>query len=458
MNSGRKITAILLMLLVLTIQLAGCRENKNGGEAGETQNKETVNNYEKKQLVIGVIGRDDNLKEKVKEYTERNIGCEIIIKEYCRDENNNQLSYEEALEWLKNDIMKDGSIDMVSISDINPRDISGYDMFENLYKYMEKDTLLSYKNYNDNILKLYEDKGSLMAVPARFSISCLASDKSLLGEEALTLEKFLEIRKNNRDKKIYNNFLTVSEELENLIGTNISYFLNMNEKECRFNDGSFEKILEIASEFEKEEKMQVTAEDEINLIKGKTLFSNHLFSDAKEYGYYFAVFGENFNITGYPAVDGKGLRAEICGKIFALNKNSENKEECWKFIRSMFSEQLLAENEQASGFSVDLDEMEKQLNEICLSNALDKREESGYYRQFHVSSDLVLKYPYISENQKNELKEMILSVNVLKSREDIVCKIVEEEAEAYFNGSKSAAEVSEAVQNRVEQYINEKSK
>lgn len=403
-------------------------------------------------MVIAVIERNNNLKEKVKAYNESNIRCEITIKEYYRDENNNTLSYEESLEWLKNDIMRDDSIDMVSISDINPRDISGYDMFEDLYKYIEQDAVLSKNNYNYNILKLYEDNGSLMAIPAKFAISGLASEKSLLGEEALTLDKFLEIRKTNQDKEIYN-YRSRSEALETLIATNISYLVDINEKKCRFNDGNFEKMLEIVSGFETEQK-SLGAEEEINLMEGKTLFSNHWFSCAEEYGYYFAVFGDNFKINGYPTVDGNGLRADVCGTLITLNKNSKNKEESWKFINSIYSKQYVSESELL-GFSVVLDEMEKQLDRICAVNAPGDGTESKYYMQLHYG-DLTLKYPYISENQKNELREILLSVNLLTSREDIICKIVNEEAEEFFSGSKSAAEVSEAVQSRAEQYVNEK--
>lgn len=453
MNKIKKITS-LVMMAVMLMQLTACSQGSGSGSNKETtmETEEGTKYSGPEQLVLATLESSYNLEEMVEIYTQNNSKYEITIKEYCYDEDRNLLSYDDALSRLKQDIMEGDSIDIVCLDDINPQDIFGNEMFEDLYTYIQNDTGMSERRLNENILKLYEDSGSLMAIPSKFCISCMVSEKSLLGDENLTADRFLEIMQSNVGKQMYD-YCSRAEELDKLVAANINYLIDRQKKTCNFNDGSFETILEIASGFE-EKKNYIGGTEEIKMImEGEMLFSRFSFSNAEEYGYYIALFGNDFNITGYPSLDENALEASISG-LFAINKNSNHKESCWKFIKSMFNSQFSADSND-SGFSVDMDEMEKQLDKICKVDSNGNEIRSGYYKYLHVD-DIVLEYPYISESQKNDLREIALSVKSLLCSEETICQIVNEEAEAFFDGSKSAAEVCEIIQSRVEEYLKEK--
>ena len=61
----------------------------------------------------------------------------------------------------------------------------------------------------------------------------------------------------------------------------------------------------------------------------------------------------------------------------------------------------------------------------------------------------------MSQEQADQLVDFIYSVNNKVFHNEDIVNIVTEEAEAFFKGQKSAKEVTELIQNRVQLYINE---
>ena len=93
-----------------------------------------------------------------------------------------------------------------------------------------------------------------------------------------------------------------------------------------------------------------------------------------------------------------------------------------------------------------------------LQEACEEKDESSEdaYFQDYTSGKQVKKKPMTQEEAK-EFYDYVLSIDTMYEVETDIQNIISEEASAFFSGQKTAEEVAEIIQNRVNVYINENS-
>lgn len=417
----------------------------------------------KKEIVFACFDSDEYVKAQAVKFNKTNSDYKIVVKEYADfDGEYNDDAYEAARLKLNQDILSGKNIDIIDIGSIDINTYAGKGLFENLYDYIEKDSEMSQKNLNKNILKMFEDEGRLMALPTRYYVSGLASDKNLLGDDLLTFDKFLQIIEENPDKEMYE-YASRENVLYKLYSGSSDYFVDSKNKKCNFTDGNFENVLKIAAKFKTDEEvyenMEEMESEPKKISDGNMLFLNFQMYDPVEYQIPATLFKNGFNVTGYPSVNGESLEAEISGNLFAISSGSDYKDECWDFIKSIFEKDSTYSNDYCMGFSVDNDVLDKQIEEACRPN--EYTDENGNIIQGSISSfaweDFRLELYPLTKEQAADLKEIILSADKLcRDRyEDEIYTIIMEEADAFFNGEKSAKDVCDVIQSRADIYINE---
>ena len=134
----------------------------------------------------------------------------------------------------------------------------------------------------------------------------------------------------------------------------------------------------------------------------------------------------------------------------AVNAHSTHREGAWEFIRF-----LIEEKTQSAGFASFMQPAHKSAFEEWL------QERIIYKLATKHMEDGVLLTPYyygadISEEKQAEYRQAVEDARPLPLRTRPILTIIQEEAENYFNGSKSAEEVSKIVNNRVQLYLNER--
>ena len=72
-----------------------------------------------------------------------------------------------------------------------------------------------------------------------------------------------------------------------------------------------------------------------------------------------------------------------------------------------------------------------------------------------MSSDSIL--GPLSQEEADQLRELVSSLSVIRFRYEDITNIIEEEANGFFTGNKTAEDVSKIIQNRVEIYLSEHS-
>ncbi len=124
----------------------------------------------------------------------------------------------------------------------------------------------------------------------------------------------------------------------------------------------------------------------------------------------------------------------------AVNANSRNKEGAWEFISY-----LIGEESQGRDFDVTVMPVHRGVFEVWLQEMIEKYGEIyGAYKDEDLSA-----------KKQEEYRNAVENVRFLPLRTVPVLKIILEEAEDYFNGTKSAEEVSRVLDNRVQLFLDE---
>lgn len=165
----------------------------------------------------------------------------------------------------------------------------------------------------------------------------------------------------------------------------------------------------------------------------------------------------SFNGTAEQAAEGRvssgilfddGCYGEsVSGFTMAINVNSAHKDGAWEFISFLLGEEVQYREEWSlppvhrKSFDRWLDWYIRDLSQVRFENGHE-------YHPPYVGADT-------SEEKREEYRQAIEEARPLPARTAPVLAIILEEAEDYFNGSKSAEEVSSVINNRVMLYLEE---
>ena len=164
-----------------------------------------------------------------------------------------------------------------------------------------------------------------------------------------------------------------------------------------------------------------------------------------------ATFGEeDFTFAGYPTSNGKGGKLNIFTR-FAISEKSKVKEGAWEFIKTYFDTSI-PDNYYTYGYPSLKADLEKRLDkEMSLTKY-------GSEELENVQTKLgFIQYP-LTQEERDDLERYVLSCDTLANTMDYdVESVCYEEADAFFNGEKTAEEAAKMMQNRISILISEKS-
>ena len=305
---------------------------------------------------------------------------------------------------------------------------------------------------------------TVTAVIFAYSINGVASQKNLIGDGKLTIDKFAQIMEQNPDKEIFST--TSQNEMLNLLFMyNENYFIDYKNKSCNFTDGTFAKVLECAKKFLTEDELMDsyngddTTSDETKVSRGDLIFYKTYISDPQQYQVVDLLFNHEFNITGYPSVEGTDLSASV-RSVFSISTSSKYKEQSWEFIKYMFDYVNENAGDYMNGFPVDNDKMDEYLKKAC--EPVIDTDENGNGEEvpstYGFGDGLELKLYALTQEQADAIKKLADSITILApdQQNGEVYNILQEEAAAFFTGKKSASDVCEVIQSRINIMINEK--
>ena len=171
------------------------------------------------------------------------------------------------------------------------------------------------------------------------------------------------------------------------------------------------------------------------------------------------------NLFGYKGqAEREAAGKVLCGTLFddgfhtvsssrftlAVNANSSHKKGAWELIRFLIEKKTQ---------TTDFDSLVQPVHRNAFSEWLQKKIIYELATE-HIKDGVLYSPAYygedISEEKQAEYRQAVEDARPLPLRTRPILTIIQEEAENYFNGSKSAEEVSKIVNNRVQLYLNER--
>lgn len=225
---------------------------------------------------------------------------------------------------------------------------------------------------------------------------------------------------------------------------NNSMFINWDERKCNFNNEEFTRILEIAKDYGKEE----TYSDEYfmeSLENGEFLAWRSVISGISNYAEGRNLIGNKGHFVGLPTnEDYSGFW--VCNSFLVINKNSQNMDTIKDFLKELLS----VENQGRT--------MLISIREDAIRSNMEPATYNEYGEKIYwfVNNDGLIMEVEAKPDGTSYLEEYIdflKKCGPVPYSDENIQKIILEEAELFFNGSKTAEQTAEVIQNRVQLYL-----
>lgn len=173
---------------------------------------------------------------------------------------------------------------------------------------------------------------------------------------------------------------------------------------------------------------------------------------------YTGMYGEPVAFIGFPTSKESGTYLSSAGALLAMSSKSPYQDGVWQFIRMSLTKEAQEKNSKSSyGFPV-------------MKSALDKMFETDMEEEYYEGPDgEKVKQPKTTwgyddfsidiyaatEEEVAAMRKLIESAHSTSRYDVQMSNIIEEETAAFFEGQKSAKDVADIIQSRVQIYVNE---
>lgn len=445
-------------ILVITTSWNG-ESDANQVELAYLTKKKGSEVPEKKILTYGTLMLDYEVRKQILEFNRTNQEYRIEVKEYYTDYGEED-AYQNSVQQMNSDVVSGKCPDIIDISSGNVQSYMAKGVVADLYPFIDKDEEINREDYLESVLKAYEKNGKLYALPSSFFISTIMAKVSDVGDrKSITLDEVMELAKNIPEGAELYQYASKSSVLNSIMRMNMDVYVNWDTGECRFNGEEFIKALEFANTFPKEYSWQEDGPSVPTKIReGKLIMMDTSISSMQEYQMYKGMYGEPVAFVGYPTSKESGSCIVSNGSLLAMSAKSPYQDGVWQFIRSGITREAQeGDSNYRYGFPVMKSALEKQFAE-------DMEEE--YYegpdgekiKQSKTTwgyDDFQIEIFAATEEEVAAVRGLIESVNTSYQFDMQMFSIIEEEAEAFFEGQKTAKDVADIIQSRVQIYVNE---
>lgn len=389
---------------------------------------------------------------------------------------------------MSTQLMSGGGADILAIDILPYYKYAENGLLEDLSNYINIDTDFDVDDYSQNILEATKYKGGQYILPMDYNFEILTYDSSYMNDDqeqyfednnTLNYRDLIEVGSEvleDNDIKLFGLFGGI-EAMPNLFttlgGLNFSKFVDLETGKVDFTSGSFEQLLEDVKSYEEQgflmEGMierdstgepggrimmqgnrETTLFDISNSMILPRLFYREENRDIMISG--SGAIDENTEIGGILTNDDNQVNFEF-SQAYGINSNSQNKKLAWEFLKFLASEEQ-QKSLELRGYPINNDALEEKLKENILGNMFRRlmdEEETTNNDPVELTEEQQIAYEKLKEAVDKYSKEL----NNYVITDEVITSMIMSEVREFFNGSKSATEVSNALQSKVELYVNE---
>lgn len=328
-----------------------------------------------------------------------------------------------------------------------------------LYPYIDQDETMEREDFQENVLKAYETDNRLYGIPVYYWINTMAVAESATGEtRQWNMDEMITFADSYMPESTVFSEANKTHILELCLMANGESLIDWTKEGEEFNRELFVKMLVFANQFVPDGNYSYDENlvQRIQDTKQLQIICHVNVMGFAEQQVYMGAFGEAVSYLGYPSEKGNGNLIDS-NFVMAINSKCEDKETAWNFISSQLSEESQWDYCQIIGFPIRKSVMDKKIeSEMEISYETD---ENGNQREKKrdtraLGEDRIDIYAAREEDVQKVL-DTINNADKIRSWNEQIGNIIYEESKAFFDGSKSADQVADIVENRVRTYINE---
>lgn len=442
----RMATIVLSCMLLAVVSACGGGSVGGGGGGGETANQEKAKSKEGKTVVTMSlpVGSNDFYKVAEKKFEEKYPDIDLQIQTY---------DYEKYVKTMNTALLSGKGSDILEVGSLPVGKYVNKNLLLNMNDLFEQDNTLPKSDLHMNILEASKVDGGLYALPATFSLRAFVGDRDLLGksgtkfdDKSWTWEQFKEVSKKllqeggATNKNLH--YAMANEDpqvvFQELFVDSFSDFVDRASQKAKFDTPAFTDMMKQVKQMYADHILSSEPAD-----LGNQLFYSASVMSPADFVNGPHMFFANPKLLNKPHTAGQtgGVRIFFPSTL-AISAGSAVKEEAWKFLAFLLSEDMQSLQERG-GFS-----MLKSVNEKTMNDIQDQVNKGAY----KLPNGKAAK---VTEESFAEYKRIMDTAERYSVLDTTVLSIVGEEASSFFGGQKPAEEVAKLIQNRVTTYLNE---
>ncbi|MGN0425962.1 MAG: hypothetical protein ACI4FY_11650 [Acetatifactor sp.] len=401
----------------------------------------------KKTLILGAFQElDSQLKEQISDFNRTNSEYRLKTKMY--------LEYPggpDPILSLNQDILLGKMPDILMVNSSLP--LWSYrkkGLLADVGKLIEKDSEMTEDQFLPNVLNAFRVNGVLDQVVTSFHIDTMAGKQSKVGaENGWDYEAFMRAVTDSSGKTEILSEQSRYDFLETYLRVCGRELVDLDRGTCNFQTKTFASLLEFAATLP-ETVVYKYHEDSFfdsSYIEDKVLLlplSFRYFLQMGELTY--GCFGEEISFVGYPSKEKNGACICVDGPSFVLSKNSENLDGAWAFVR-----RFLTYEYQFNLGSVYPRVLPVRNDNLAYSAKVASERDGYCWVNYEFFS-----FPPMTQEEIERAMDFIKGVQYVEFRDDVILRIVREEAEGFFCGKQTVKDAIDLIQNRVQLYLDEK--
>lgn len=415
---------------------------------------------DKEVITIACYYLDYNVRSRIVDFNKKSPDYRITITDYSTFDT--QDDYTAGITKLNADIAAGNVPDIMLLNNQLP--INSYiekGLFEDLNPYIDKDEELDRNDYFANVLEAFSTNGKMYQLVPSFSVLSVVGKTADVGATpGWTLEDLNKLVASKGPEVVTFPEVNRMSMLTNCIQMSSGQFINWETGECSFNTKGFTDLLEFLKSFPEEIDYSIYEKDgywenyETMYREGRALLAISYVGDFASFNYQKkGSFGEDITYIGFPAENKNGSAINY-SLNFAMSSKSKHKDAAWDFIRYYLTDEYM--DTITYDFPISKEHVAK-LAEVAKQKPfyLDENGNKVEYDQTYYLNGVEIVIDPCTDAEINQVMSLLESVNQVVAYDESLLNIITEEAESFFSGQKSAADVAEIIQSRVQIYVSE---
>ena len=418
---------------------------------------------DKKTLTFATLGLEFDTKQQIIDFNRVNDEYHIEIKDYSQYGNGSDLSAG-ALK-LQTEILSGNSPDIVDLSKISSDRLAAKNLLEDLYPYLDADAELKREDFLPNVLTAAECNGKLVSTISSFTVESLAGVSAIVGDKPGWTYNDLNMALAQMPDgcAVLGPEVSRRDILNTCLMLDLENYIDWTTGKCSFDRDEFIALLNFAKSFQ---AMNPDIDSNIfsRIAEGEQMLTKMSLSNFTASWVNCIYFGNYpYTYIGYPTYNGEPGNYIHLNSGYGMTSACKNKDGAWQFLRTFFTEAY--QRKSLTGLPSN-----RAAYDYLLKDAMTmkyKQDADGRFLlddngekipQPLIDSEILgthITYYALTSEMAANLTSLAEGTARILVNDVSILNIVDEQAEAFFQGQKSAEEVAKLIQSKVDIYVNE---